>query len=159
MKNLVPQNSTEFDDRQNEKKDAKGDTKLKKKAEAETNIQTEEVKSPIFQWTSIKADGQVFKENLVTREYEKVQQLRSILESNPKTNEVRSIDENFLLDFTRSIFQQVIHREDKLLMVFRSDGSHVISFPDGTRFVEKEKPSFRNEIFFSFQNNEIRSVG
>lgn len=47
----------------------------------------------MYQWSSITADGQVFRQNANTQEYEKVDQLRLILETNPKTNEVEFFTE------------------------------------------------------------------
>lgn len=35
-----------------------------------------------------------------------------------------------MIDFD---LQQVIHREDKVVIVFRADGSRIVSFADGTR--------------------------
>lgn len=68
------------------------DTKAKKKAdtkqETDTTTANEEVKQHVYQWKSITADGQVFIQNSTNQEYEKIDQLRLILETNPKTNEV-----------------------------------------------------------------------
>jgi hypothetical protein len=68
------------------------DTKSKKKGDAKQETESvaavEEVKQHVYQWKSITADGQVFLQNSTTQEYEKIDQLRLILETNPKTNEV-----------------------------------------------------------------------
>ena len=81
------------DGRQSGKKDSKSESKGRKKGEVkndgDTSIISEEVKPPVYQWSSITADGQVFRQNPTNQEYEKVDQLRLILETNPKTNEVR----------------------------------------------------------------------
>ncbi len=68
------------------------DTKAKKKGDAKQETESitvnEEVKQNVYQWKSITADGQVFLQNPTTQEYDKIDQLRLILETNPKTNEV-----------------------------------------------------------------------
>jgi hypothetical protein len=74
------------------KKETKGDMKGKKKGDSkqDTDASTvnEEVKQNIYQWKCITADGQVYLQYSMSQEYEKVDQLRLILETNPKTNEV-----------------------------------------------------------------------
>jgi hypothetical protein len=104
---------------QSAKKDVKIDSKGKKKGdskhETDASAITEEAKQHVYQWKCITADGLVYIQNSTNQEYEKTDQLRLILETNPKTNE------------------QVIHREDKVIIVFRSDGSRIVSFADGTR--------------------------
>ena len=72
------------------KKDGKNESKGKKKdgkGDTDSSVVNEEPKAPVYQWTSITADGQVYQQN-ANQEYEKVNQLRLILETNPKTNEV-----------------------------------------------------------------------
>lgn len=71
-----------------QKSDAKGRKKGDSKQETDTATVTEEVKQPVYQWKCITADGQVSIQNSTTQEYEKVDQLRLILETNPKTTEV-----------------------------------------------------------------------
>ncbi|CAF0831903.1 unnamed protein product [Rotaria sp. Silwood1] len=134
MKTIVHQNEPEIEvpveSPHSAKKESKGDFKGKKKSDAkqETDVSTitEEVKQNVYQWKCITADGQLFIQNSTNQEYEKVDQLRLILETNPKTNE------------------QVIHREDKVIIVFRSDGSRVISFADGTRITTYEAVEQKN---------------
>ncbi len=62
----------------------KGDTK----PDTDASTINEEVKPNIYQWKCIQADGQVYIQNIMSQEYEKGDQLRLILETNPKTNEV-----------------------------------------------------------------------
>jgi len=80
-----------LDNFQTGKKDLKSDMKGKKKVdskhETDTTIINEEIKH-VYQWRCITADGQVFIQNSTNQEYEKIDQLRLILETNPKTNEV-----------------------------------------------------------------------
>jgi GTP-dependent phosphoenolpyruvate carboxykinase len=77
---------------QSGKKENKNDLKGKKKGDSKQDtdaaIVNEEVKQYVYQWKSITADGQVFVQNSTNQEYEKIDQLRLILETNPKTNEV-----------------------------------------------------------------------
>jgi GTP-dependent phosphoenolpyruvate carboxykinase len=78
---------------QSGKKENKNDLKGKKKGgdskqDTDAAIVNEEVKQYVYQWKSITADGQVFVQNSTNQEYEKIDQLRLILETNPKTNEV-----------------------------------------------------------------------
>lgn len=95
-KTIVHQNEPEIDipveNAQSAKKDLKSEQKGKKKAEvkndSDTTVINEEVKQPVYQWKSVTADGQVYLQNSSTQEYEKVDQLRLILETNPKTTEV-----------------------------------------------------------------------
>lgn len=74
------------------KKDQKSDLKGKKKGdskqESDATVINEEVKPHVYQWKSITADGQVYLQNSSNQEYEKIDQLRLILETNPKTTEV-----------------------------------------------------------------------
>ncbi|CAF0734574.1 unnamed protein product [Rotaria sordida] len=134
MKTIVHQNEPEIEvsaeSSQDTKKENKIDIKGKKKSDAkhETDVSTivEEVKQPVYQWKCITADGQLFIQNSTNQEYEKIDQLRLILETNPKTNE------------------QVIHREDKVIIVFRSDGSRIVSFADGTRITTYEAVENKN---------------
>ncbi|CAF4384534.1 unnamed protein product [Rotaria sp. Silwood2] len=134
MKTIVHQNEPEIEvpteSPQSAKKETKGDMKGKKKGDTkhETDVSTiiEEVTQPTYQWKCVTADGQYFIQNSTNQEYEKVDQLRLILETNPKTNE------------------QVIHREDKVIIVFRSDGSRIVSFADGTRITTYEAVEQKN---------------
>ncbi len=77
---------------QSGKKENKNDLKGKKKGDSKQDtdaaIVNEEVKQYVYQWKCITADGQVFLQNSTNQEYEKIDQLRLILETNPKTNEV-----------------------------------------------------------------------
>ena len=74
------------------KKDGKADARGRKKADAKQEPETmpvqEEPKPIVYQWKSITADGQVFVQNSTSQEYERVDQLRLILETNPRTSEV-----------------------------------------------------------------------
>lgn len=96
MKTIVYQNEPEVETTsegaQSAKKEHKSDTRGKKKGDSkpETDASTvnEEVKSNVYQWKCITADGQVSIQNPATQEYEKVDQLRLILETHPKTTEV-----------------------------------------------------------------------
>ena len=76
------------------KKDGKSDARGRKKADVKQEPEPvpvqEEPKPIVYQWKSITADGQVFVQNSTSQEYEKVDQLRLILETNPRTSEVRS---------------------------------------------------------------------
>ncbi|UJR27796.1 hypothetical protein I4U23_009067 [Adineta vaga] len=109
---------------QTTKKGSRSDSRGKKKVDSKqgTDVTTinEEVKPLVFEWKCVTSDGQVYRQNTTTHEYEKIDQLRLILETNPKTSE------------------QVIHREDKVVIVFRSDGSRIVSFADGTRITSYE---------------------
>lgn len=96
MKIIVPQSEPDLDllgeAPLSAKKDAKNDFRAKKKGDSkpETDASTivDDVKPYVYQWKSITADGQVHIQNPTTQEYEKAEQLRLILETNPKTNEV-----------------------------------------------------------------------
>jgi hypothetical protein len=68
--------------------DVKGKKKGDSKQETDAVIVNEEIKQYFYQWKCITADGQVFLQNSTNQEYEKIDQLRLILETNPKTNEV-----------------------------------------------------------------------
>ncbi|CAF4545088.1 unnamed protein product, partial [Rotaria magnacalcarata] len=122
IKMIVPQQEPEIETSaespNSAKKETRTDARGKKKGDPknDTDVSTiaEEVKH-VYQWRCITADGQSYIQNSTTQEYEKTEQLRLILETNPKTNE------------------QVIHREDKVIIVFRADGSRIVSFADGTR--------------------------
>ena len=123
------------------KKDGKSDSRGRKKAdskqEPEPVVVQEEPKPIVYQWKSITADGQVFVQNATSQEYERVDQLRLILETNPRTSEVRTDDDDHRTSrpVHFSSLQQVIHREDKVIIVFRADGSRIVSFADGTRYL------------------------
>lgn len=66
----------------------KGKKKGDSKHDSDATVVNEEIKQPIYQWKSITADGQVYLQNSTNQEYEKTDQLRLILETNPKTTEV-----------------------------------------------------------------------
>ncbi|CAF4641723.1 unnamed protein product [Rotaria socialis] len=127
MKMIVPQQEPEMEmspeSPNSAKKETRTDARGKKKGDSKNDTDTstiaEEVKH-VYQWRCITADGQSYIQNSMTQEYEKAEQLRLILETNPKTNE------------------QVIHREDKVIIVFRADGSRIVSFADGTRITTFE---------------------
>ncbi|CAM4745848.1 unnamed protein product [Rotaria magnacalcarata] len=127
IKMIVPQQEPEIETSaespNSAKKETRTDARGKKKGDPknDTDVSTiaEEVKH-VYQWRCITADGQSYIQNSTTQEYEKTEQLRLILETNPKTNE------------------QVIHREDKVIIVFRADGSRIVSFADGTRITTFE---------------------
>ena len=96
MKTIVYQNESDVEvtneSPRSTKREIKSDTRSKKqgdlKQETDRSSATDEVKQPTYQWKSITADGQIYIQNSTTQEYEKVDQLRLILETNPKTNEV-----------------------------------------------------------------------
>jgi hypothetical protein len=96
MKTLVHQVEREVEvlpeTRNSGKKDGKHENRGKKKGdskvEIDTSINHDDMKKPIYQWSSIGNDGQVFHQNSHNQEYEKVGQLISIVETNPATNEV-----------------------------------------------------------------------
>ncbi len=98
------------------------DTKAKKKAdtkqETDTTTANEEVKQHVYQWKSITADGQVFIQNSTNQEYEKIDQLRLILETNPKTNEVLLRKEKCRNNWFTLIFSKWFIVKIKLLLSF-----------------------------------------
>ena len=96
LKTIVHQNEPEIEvtaeSPHSSKKETKGDMKGKKKGDTkpdnDASTTNEEAKPIIYQWKCIQADGQVYIQNIMSQEYEKGDQLRLILETNPKTNEV-----------------------------------------------------------------------
>ncbi|CAF0871920.1 unnamed protein product, partial [Didymodactylos carnosus] len=84
---------------------------------------------PTYEWRCISADGQVFIQNIPNGDYEKIGNMRLILESNPKTSE------------------QVIHREDKVVIVYRVDNTRLVIFPDGTRITTYHAIEQRNNNY------------
>lgn len=71
------------------KTEQKGKKKTDSKNDSDATIINEEIKPQVFQWKNVTSDGLVYIQNSTTQEYEKVDQLRLILETNPKTTEVR----------------------------------------------------------------------
>ena len=96
MKSIVHSNEPEIEtpteSAQTAKKGGRSDSRSKKKSDSkqgtDVSMVNEEVKPLVFEWTCVTTDGQVYKQNAATQEYEKIGQLRLIAESSPKTAEV-----------------------------------------------------------------------
>ncbi|CAF0822833.1 unnamed protein product [Adineta ricciae] len=135
----LPAENTQTTKKGGARSDSRGKKKPDSKPGTDVTTVNEEVKPPVFEWKCVTVDGQVYKQNPTTNEYDKIDQLRLILETNPKTSE------------------QVIHREDKVVVVFRSDGSRVVSFADGTRITSYEaleqKQSLNDQETGEFNNS------
>ncbi|CAF1080181.1 unnamed protein product [Adineta steineri] len=146
-KTIVHQNEPEIEiateSPQAAKKGGRSDSRGKKKVDLKqsTDVSTvsEEVKPHVFEWKCVTSDGQIFRQNSTNQEYEKIDHLRLILETNPKTSE------------------QVIHREDKVVIVFRSDGSRVVSFADGTRITTYEAVENKNNTPSDRETGELNN--
>jgi hypothetical protein len=103
------------------KKGGRSDSKGKKKVESKqgTDVSTvnEEVKPNVYEWKCVTSDGQVFKQNSINQEYEKINQLRLILETNPKTTEV--VLESLTIIYSLvSLFSKLFIEKIKSLLSF-----------------------------------------
>ena len=85
---MEPTSESPHSAKKEQKSDSRGRKKGDSKQETDASTVNEEVKPNVYEWKCITADGQVSIQNPATQEYEKVDQLRLILESHPKTTEV-----------------------------------------------------------------------